>query len=337
MAVARVGGTKAKIRGQVGDQIFQVKRNSDGTYTQYTYAKGVRTEVTLTPRLQAQRMCMAIVESMMRDLKPIARISFQSAKTKNASLNSFSSFNTQLVLRDCQEHWYGDNKFLFPYRNRTDVTVKDEGGPFMLSSGTLKENVFDYFAEDWQTRYQFIEISPWDQMFYGVVFECQIGVDTLNDFRRKHRMTIYDQIGICAYRHWVDFVTDPDDPIEYLRHEYIIASFNQSIPGNTLMTEEVIKKLFSFETGWTAGVFMGRNFQGFGIGHAVEMSALDEQVYYSGAFSISSYSGKKQISTSFYRNPWGGDEPWLLDEYPAYNFGSWMGDPHNHNYPSPFV
>lgn len=337
MAVARVGGTKAKIRGQVGDQIFQVKRNSDGTYTQYTYAKGVRTEVTLTPRLQAQRMCMAIVESMMRDLKPIARISFQSAKTKNASLNSFSSFNTQLVLRDCQEHWYGDNKFLFPYRNRTDVTVKDEGGPFMLSSGTLKENVFDTLVNDYDYRYQMVEINILTEWFFGVIFNCRVGVDTLNDFRKAHRMTIFDGIGICAYRRWIDWVSDPDDPIEYLKHEYIIASFNQNIPGNTILTADVLKRLFVIDSGWTADVYIRRDGQGFGIGHAVQYMAIDEEIYYSGAFSISSFSGKKQITTSFYVNEGGSEEPWLVDQYPAYNFGSWMGDPHNHNYPSPFV
>lgn len=337
MAVARVGGTKAKIRGQVGDQIFQVKRNSDGTYTQYTYAKGVRTEVTLTPRLQAQRMCMAIVESMMRDLKPIARISFQSAKTKNASLNAFSSFNTQLVLRDCQEHWYGDNKFLFPYRNRTDVNVKDEGGPFMLSSGTLKDNIYDLLIEDWFGHYQMYDIDIYHEYFFGVLFNCRIGIDTLNDFRKAHRMTIFDQIGICAYRRWIDWVTDPDDPVEYLKHEYIIASFNQNIPGNTVLTADVLKSLFVIQSGWTAKVYIRRDGLGFGIGHAVGYNTIDEDILYRGAFSISSFTGKKQISTSFYSTDFGEDEPWLYDQYPAYNFGSWMGDPHNHNYPSPFV
>lgn len=337
MAVARVGGTKAKIRGQVGDQIFQVKRNSDGTYTQYTYAKGVRTEVTLTPRLQAQRMCMAIVESMMRDLKPIARISFQSAKTKNASLNSFSSFNAQLVLRDCQEHWYGNNKFLFPYRNRTDVTVKDEGGPFMLSSGTLKENIFDLLVDDWDGDYQMYDINPWSEHFFGVVFDCRVGVDTLNEFRKAHRMTIFDQMAICAYRHWFDFISDPDDPTEYYRHEYVIASFNQLIPGQTVLTADVIKNLFQIQSGWDAKVYIRRDGQGFGIGRAIKSIDLDEFVIYRGAFSISSFSGKKQITTSFYVHEDGDDDPWLLDQYPAYNFGSWMGDPHNHNYPSPFV
>lgn len=337
MAVARVGGTKAKIRGQVGDQIFQVKRNADGTYTQYTYAKGVRTEETLTPRLQAQRMCMAIVESMMRDLKPIARISFQSAKTKNASLNSFSSFNTQLVLRDCQEHWYSDNKFLFPYRNRIDVTVKDEGGPFMLSSGTLKENTFDLLVDDWEFEYQMFDINTRTEYFFGVLFNCRVGVDTLNEFRKAHRMTIFDQIGICAYRRWFDFISDPDDPTEYYRHEYIIASFNQLIPGQTVLTADVIKNLFEIQTGWGAKVYIRRDGKGFGIGRAIQYVDLDEQVIYRGAFSISSFSGKKQISTSFYVQEDGSDIPWLGMEYPAYNFGSWMGDPHNHNYPSPFV
>lgn len=337
MAVARVGGTKAKIRGQVGDQIFQVKRNPDGSYTQYIYAKGVRTEETLTPRLQAQRMCMAIVESMMRDLKPIARISFQSAKTKNASLNSFSSFNTQLVLRDCQEHWYGNNKFLFPYRNRTDVTVKDEGGPFLLSSGTLNRNLFDDFLEDWDYRYQMYDIPAMTHHFFGVIFNCRVGIDTLNDLLKAHRMTVLDGIVICAYRSYWDFLTDPDDPQEYFKHEYVIASFNQQIKGSTVLTADVLRNLFVLDSKWGASVYIRRDGQGFGIGRSIDDIGVDDFIYYMGAFSISYYSGKKLISTASYTHGDGDDDPWLADQYPAYNFGSWMGDPHNHNYPSPFV
>ena len=39
MASGRVGGARAKVRGQVGDLIYQVVRNDDGSYSQEVYAK----------------------------------------------------------------------------------------------------------------------------------------------------------------------------------------------------------------------------------------------------------------------------------------------------------
>lgn len=114
MARSKVGGSSGKLKGQVGDVVYQVKKNSDGTYTQYVYSKGERTEETITPTLQAQRMCTAMVQSIMRDLKEVWRLSWQNARTKIASLNEMSSFNLRLVLNDAHMHWYEGNKFIYP-------------------------------------------------------------------------------------------------------------------------------------------------------------------------------------------------------------------------------
>lgn len=336
MAKARVGGTKSKIRGQVGDIVYQVKRNDDGTYTQYTYLKGQRTEEVLTPRLQAQRMCMAIVESMMRDLKPVARISFQWAKTKTASLNAFSSNNLRLVQRDCQEHWYGNNVFLFPYRHRTDMQIKDEGGPFMLSAGSLSYNLYDVIVDDVLQHYQMQGVNPMTHHFLGLVFNCNVGTDTLDDLLQAHKMTLLDTVCFCVYREYFDFETDPDDPKVYYKHEFVIATFNQFIPGSSVLTPDVLKSLFVIDTKWQAEVFIRIDGKGFGIGHSMCEVGDEERQYYMGAFSISYYSGKKLISTSFYTTDDGGVQPWLMNEYPANNFGSWMGEPAVRPYPSPF-
>lgn len=97
MASGRVGGTRSKIRGQVGNVVYQVKRNDDGTYTQISYGKAEDVTATITPRLQAQRMCTSMVEALMRDLKEVGRISMQSAANKSKSLNAFSSYNQDLI------------------------------------------------------------------------------------------------------------------------------------------------------------------------------------------------------------------------------------------------
>ena len=56
------------LSGQVGSTVYQIRNNGDGTLTQVAYAKGERTETTFSPKLQAQRMCMGMVESLMKQL-----------------------------------------------------------------------------------------------------------------------------------------------------------------------------------------------------------------------------------------------------------------------------
>ena len=90
MASGRVGGTRSKISGKVGNEIYQVVRNPDGSYSQQVYEKPEIVQTAQTPKLQAQRMITAMVESLMRDLKEVGRISMQSGVNRSKSLNAFS-------------------------------------------------------------------------------------------------------------------------------------------------------------------------------------------------------------------------------------------------------
>ena len=127
MASGRVGGTRSRVTGQIGSEVYRVVRNADGTYTQFVSAKGQQTSTYTTPKLQVQRMITAMVESMMKQLKPVARISMQSGANKSKSLNAFSSFNLHLVAQDCKAHWYGDNTFVYPRHSRYDMNIRDLG------------------------------------------------------------------------------------------------------------------------------------------------------------------------------------------------------------------
>lgn len=336
MATSRIGGTSGKLKGQVGNVIYQVKKNPDGTYTQYVYNKGVRTEETITPKLQAQRMCVAIVESLMADLKPVGRISFQSGQNKTQSLNGFSANNIRLVQRDCKDHWYSGNEFIFPRRYNSEKDVQDLGGPFIISSGTLSYNTYDQLLWDYVPEIRFRDVPQSAGWLYGLLFQCRFGVETVEEFLDNHHMTRSDKVVFCGFREWLDYTQDPDDPKAYSKHDYIIVSINPRIDGSTLMTPEVLSQLFTFESKLFVNFYMTRANDAFVIGTITDYYNADEQFYYVAGFSISYPRGRKQISTSFYHNPDGDTEPWLRDQQPANVFGSWMGEPGVVPYPSPF-
>lgn len=336
MATSRVGGTKGKLTGQVGNTIYQVRRNDDGTYTQIVYNKGERTETTITPKLQAQRMCTAMVESLMRDLRPVATISFQSGKNKSQSLNAFSSANLRLVKRDCQDHWYDQNTFVFPRHYRTDINIRDLGGPYMISSGTLGYNLFDSEVYDDYAGANWIGARHSTDQLYGVKFNCRIGVTTVDEFMTAHRMTRMDKFVIAGFRSWISYDPDPDDPTEYMKHSYCIVSPTYKVPALSLMTPEVIRELFAIVSDVEPVILMARDGRSFFVGFDADFEASDEMFYYMTAFSISHLSGRKQISDSVYHNPDGGNVPWWINQAPCHVFGSWMGEPSVDPYPNPF-
>lgn len=337
MAVSRIGGTSGKLRGQVGSDIYQIKNNGDGTFTQIVYQKGERTETVFTPRLQAQRMCTGMVESLMKALKPLIGISFESGKNKTMSCNAFSAANIRLVQRDCMEHWHGNNKFVFPYYRLGYGDFSELGGPYMISSGTLNKNLFDANICDTYGNVEWLDMPYEVSWLYGLVFNCRIGVDTVDSFRQAHRMTILDKVCFAGFQEWIDSVTDPDDPKHCYQHDWFIAEFSRSIPSTAIMTPEVIKSLFKISGSNTPTVYISRDSTKFIIGQALDYHETNAQYYYWAGFSISHASGKKKISTSFYDNDYTHGEPYLNYRWPAEVFGSWMGEPQRIPYPSPWA
>ena len=336
MAVSKTGGTKGKLRGQVGNTVYQVRRNDDGTYTQVLYQKGERVETETTPKLQAQRMYTAMVESLMKELKPVGRISMQSGKNKSQSLNAFSSWNLRMVANDAKAHWYGNQAFVYPRHYRTSMDIQDLGGPYIISSGSLSYNVFDEVICDDYPRAHYLDVPSTDYWFYGLKFSCRIAAETVGSFLSRHKMTKLDTMVYCGLREYLDYSQDPDDPTDHIYHEYIIMKLNLLAAESDIMTPDIIRNLFKFECSIEPTILIARDGLSFAIGYLANMQGIDERFWFHAGFSISYPRGKKEISSSQYFSPSLDPWPWLDDSWPAHVFGSWMGDPTNPNYPSPY-
>lgn len=333
MASGRVGGTRSKIRGQVGNVVYQVKRNPDGTYTQYSYGKAEDVTATITPKLQAQRMCTSMVEALMRDLKEVARISMQSAANKSKSLNAFSSYNLMLVARDCKAFWYGGGNFHYPPTILIGDKQEQLGGAFMLSSGTWQYNGFDecLYVEDATT------IWPFDQFFgcefAGLRFSLVDSPESVGDFLKRHYMTVLDTIVFAGFHDWTDTDTDPDDPKYMTQHAYIMATINPAIDVNSLVTPELLENLFIFDTNWKVFKRCSDNGRDFYLGILINTNEYDSRILTYGGFTISYAEGQKKISSSTLRLVAGNFAGYYYNYAPADVFGTWMGTPEIKPYP----
>ena len=336
MASGRVGGTRSKIRGQVGDVIYQVVRNDDGTYTQISYGKPEDVTATITPRLQAQRMCTCMVEALMRDLKEVGRISMQNAANKSKSLNAFSSFNIQLVAADCKQHWYGGNKFYYPYTNNIGTPSEQLGGEFLLSSGTWQYNGFDEVVHlldpenVWRNAYYL------GKRFAGIRFSIGSEPETVATFLNRHYLTLLDRMVFACFHDWWKVDPDVEERIHYTKHSYIFVDVNTGIGQGTLISETVLKDLFITTSDMEVLCKMSDDGRSYYIGFLIDNKNNDAFFYTEGAFTISKMEGKAKISSSFLNQVPEDEGQYFLGQAPADVFGSWMGEPTKKPYPSPF-
>lgn len=337
MASGRVGGTKSKIRGQVGDIIYQVIKNPDGTYTQVSYGKPEDVTKSITPRLQAQRMCTSMVEALMRDLKEVGKISMQSAANKSKSLNAFSSYNLRLVAQDCKSHWYDGGKFHYPPTSFIGGKYEALGGAWMLSSGTWQYNGFDELI---YTNMP-VDLFPYAQYFgcefAGLRFRLSSQPETVANFLKRHFMTVLDKIVFAAFHDWTDDETDPEDPKYMTHHSYIMATVNPEIDVNAWVTPELMERLFVFESNWDVFKRMAEGDRDFYFGLMINANHFESRLLTYGGFTISYLEGKKKISSSTMQLVADNWQGFYFGYAPADVFGSWMGTPHVKPYPNIFV
>ena len=73
MARGRLGGTKSKIRGKVGSEVYQLKRDPNGTLLQSVYAMPESPTYSNSERQAKNRCIMGQIERMWHLLPDIIR------------------------------------------------------------------------------------------------------------------------------------------------------------------------------------------------------------------------------------------------------------------------
>lgn len=337
MASGRVGGTSSKKSGVLGSEVYRVVKNPDGSYSQIVQSKGVQTINRTTPRLQAQRMCMAMVESLMRDLKEIAKISFQSGANASKSLNAFSAYNVQLVARDCKAHWFDSVDFAYPFAQKYGEIGGNLGGRFMISAGTLNRNLFRRLIYIQNAAVEFPQLGYGYVDFYGIEFKWKWGMKTLGEVLQYNGMTFLDKICFAGFFEGIYFKPWEDEGIAKGEHRWVIASVNPALSAATAINRNTLSSIFSVKSSGTAVVLPDYYNSRILIGFVSLLEQDTESCRYWAGFSVSYLDGKKRVSASQYESPDGSTTPWALDQEPSKVFGTWMDEPWIKNYPNIFA
>lgn len=337
MASGRVGGTKSKVSGQIGSEIYQIVRNDDGTYSQVVMAKGVKTVITVTERGRAQQMCTAMIESLMAELKAIGSVSFQSGANKSKSLNAFSSFNLRRVADDCKANWYSGNRFFYP----TARATKNPGGLYMLSSGTLQREMYDKLVTYYDNPDDVPPIYPYAYTFIGLRVNIPRSVQTIGDLLRVKQWTRRDSMHFVFCHERIQWKEEGESKIVREGHDYISVQLAANLSDNTPVSAESLQALFGITASFDYYYLYDEQDSAVWIGYNDSDAIVDpnftDRIFFYGAFSIMYGSGKKQVSSHNMVTQGSESEGYLEGNAPTNVFSTWMGQSYGQPWPSPFI
>lgn len=134
MARAKTGGTSAKLRGVVGDFIYQIVRNPQG-YDEQRIITYTREKLNRNTRYQClARMQITIFMNCMNLLTPIISDSFEGLRSRVNSCNRFVQINMPLIQDYCVNHWFESLACQWPNKGNHNATFF----PFWISEGSYK-------------------------------------------------------------------------------------------------------------------------------------------------------------------------------------------------------
>lgn len=133
MAKGIVGGTRSKIRGVVGSEVYQITTDEKGYTQQIVKAREQSRTYSNTEAQAKNRMCMGMIQRIFHALPQFLKDAYANVDRGSLSFQYFAKLNYYQVRSDMEEHWTGSN--LFDWRNKRDMTPP--AGPWIFTRGNI--------------------------------------------------------------------------------------------------------------------------------------------------------------------------------------------------------
>lgn len=323
MAISRIGGTHGLLKGSVGNDTYLIVKSPSGEYQQVIQAKKTTHTDTKTERLAVQQMCTAIVESMMRDLKPIIKFSFQAARNKSQSVNMFSQFGLRALANDCRNYWFQDGDFYYPDSGANTPVA----GPFILSSGSLPYNAF----QGVMSAHAYVDGLPLSEKPTGFVFlngGCVVlrrksSDETIGDFMMSNRLQYTSQIFVAFFTEKIDASSD-----RIINHYHkALVTLNPRVRKDFPLSVESLSALFAIQQDDDFGIMVNDKNHDVCLGSMWLDRNLETDVVSIAAFTRDNVLGKTLVSDSRFVPTAGRRWPYYSGFMPAVQLWSWMKAP----------
>lgn len=134
MGRGRVGGTRSKISGKVGNEVYKIVYNPQGKLAQIVQAAESSRINNNTEGQARARLAMGMIERAMCALQPVITWSFEGYDRGQASANEFSRLNVPYIQADMQSHWNANSIYDY-YKKGVQL---DCAGAYLVSNGSLR-------------------------------------------------------------------------------------------------------------------------------------------------------------------------------------------------------
>lgn len=229
MARSRRGGTSGLLSGKVGDVIYSITRNPDGSYRQQISANP---EERFNPNTDAQaraRCTMATIERAMFTFRDFVGSGFEGVARGTDSVSEFSRLNYNAIKEqiefwwDAPEGW--EDQFNLPKKGQT----QPRAGCFILSRGTLRLHFL------WRFSWGGLN-DPWFLLMTNVAGRNV----SLLEWVTKNGMKIGDQRIKVIF---MEGVTPSKAAVVY-----VLVATNQNANPNTIITRQNFRNLLTLSS-----------------------------------------------------------------------------------------
>lgn len=165
MGRGRLGGTKSKIRGKVGSEVYQLKRDLNGTLMQTVYAMPENPTYTNSEKQAKNRCIMGQIERMWHLLPDIIRQCYANVAAGALSFQEFSRLNYPLLKQDFDSHFDGNNVFDWQAKR----VMNAPAGTWQLTEGVLPAVTWNNTecAQGWNNSYMIEWYKKFPNATYG--------------------------------------------------------------------------------------------------------------------------------------------------------------------------
>lgn len=139
MAISKNGGTRSRLRGRVGSEVYTMGKDGRGNKQQIVKAIAEKVENPQTASQMRTRMIMSTCQQAKSAMRYIVDHSFDKVVTPLANLSRFVSLNAQLIRADINAHPSEDN--LFGLSKYGEKGLKQ--GAWLISEGYANAPHFD--------------------------------------------------------------------------------------------------------------------------------------------------------------------------------------------------
>lgn len=212
MARSRVGGSSGLLSGKVGDVIYSITRNADGSFRQSISANPDGRFNPNTDDQARARLTMAMIERAMFTYRDFMGTGFEGVQLGTNSVSKFSEVNYNVVKQDILDYWdvedWPEWNYDFPRKGQT--TPKD--GCFIISQGTLRLDLHIHVIG-----------ASGTQRWFGIettVIQSNVTMKRFLDLNNLKPGMQFVGIFFCqgttpskSFIAWLMFWTDPDVPM----------------------------------------------------------------------------------------------------------------------------